>query len=119
MSLSETNLETGRAYRIKLAFQEIYNEPPALAEKKLESWYSWAIRSRIKEIKTFARTVKEHWNGILQWFSSRITDGRLEGINSLIQAAKAKAKGYSNPEYLKTIIYLTAGGLELQSTHTK
>jgi len=36
----------------------------------------------------------------------------MEGINSLIQAAKAKARGYRNPRYLKTIIYLIAGKLD-------
>ena len=38
-----------------------------------------------------ARTVKSHWNGILRWFNSRIANGLIEGIDSLVQAAKAKA----------------------------
>jgi pyruvate dehydrogenase (quinone) len=39
-----------------------------------------------------ARTVKHHWHGILRWFDSRIANGLIEGINSLVQAAKAKAR---------------------------
>jgi len=39
------------------------------------------------------RAVKRHWNGILRWFHSRIAKGLIEGLNSLIQAAKAKARG--------------------------
>jgi transposase len=35
--------------------------------------------------------VKRHWNGILRWFRSRIANGIIEAINSLVQAAKAKA----------------------------
>ena len=35
-----------------------------------------------------------HRDGILAWFDSQIANGLIEGINSLIQAAKAKARGY-------------------------
>jgi len=38
----------------------------------------------------------------------------MEGINSLVQAAKSKARGYRNTRYLKTIIYLIAGKLEFR-----
>jgi transposase len=42
----------------------------------------------------------------------------LEGINSLIQGAKAKATGYRSTENLITIVYLIAGKLDLSVTHT-
>ncbi|WP_356709053.1 transposase [Paenibacillus sp. CECT 9249] len=32
--------------------------------------------------------------GILRWFQSRMTNRLLEGMNSLVQAAKRKARGY-------------------------
>jgi hypothetical protein len=41
-----------------------------------------------------AKTIRRHWSGILNWFETYISNGILEGINSLIQAAKAKARGY-------------------------
>lgn len=119
LNLPETNLQTGRAYRIKIAFQEIYNHPKDVAEILLKKWYSWAIRSQIYHIKKFAKTVKQHWDGILRWFTSGISNGILEGINSLVQAAKARARGYRSPEYLKSMIYLIAGKLPFQITHTK
>jgi transposase len=43
----------------------------------------------------------------------------LEGINSLIQAAKAKARGYRSTKNLITMVYLIAGKLDLRLTHTK
>ncbi|WP_435549402.1 transposase, partial [Desulfobacterium sp. N47] len=58
--------------------------------------------------------MKRHWNGILRWFTSRINNGILEGINSLIQAAKAKARGYRTIKNLITIIYLIGGKLEFR-----
>ena len=52
--------------------------------------------------------------GILAWFDSRISNGLIEGINSLVQAAKAKARGYRNSHTLKRITYLIAGKLDLR-----
>jgi len=61
-----------------------------------------------------ARTIKRHWDGILRWFQSGIANGLIEGINSLVQAAKAKARGYRSTRNLAAIIYLVAGKLELK-----
>ena len=57
--------------------------------------------------------VKRHWNSILRWFHTKIANGLMEAINSLVQAAKAKARGYRSVRNLKAIIYLIAGKLEL------
>src|SRR5271165_4330024 len=60
-----------------------------------------------------ARMVKRHWDGILRWFQSKIANGIMEAINSLVQAAKAKARGYRSMRNLKAVIYLIAGKMEL------
>ena len=57
--------------------------------------------------------VKRHWDGILRWFHSKIANAIIEAVNSLVQAAKAKARGYRSTRNLKAIIYLIAGKLEL------
>ena len=61
-----------------------------------------------------AHTVKRHWDGILRWFDSKIANGLIEGINSLVQAAKAKARGYRSTRNLKAMVYLLAGKLDLR-----
>jgi transposase len=38
----------------------------------------------------------------------------IEGINSLVQAAKAKARGYRSARNLKAMVYLLAGKLDMQ-----
>lgn len=110
--------QTGRAYRIKLAFQELYAQSPGEAEAYLERWYGWAIRSRLEPIKEFARSVKEHWRGVLRWFESKVNNGILEAIGSLIQAAKRRARGYRTTENLIAVAYLAAGKLDF-ATHTR
>ena len=48
----------------------------------------------------------------------RYDNGILEGINSLVQAAKAKASGYRSDRNLATIIYLIVGKLDLSPLPT-
>lgn len=113
--LADLNLKTARAYQIRLTFQDVYAQPSrAAAEAFLKKWYFWATHSRLKPVIEAARTMKRHWDGILRWFDSKIANGILEGLNSLVQAAKAKARGYRSTHNLKAIIYLIAGRLELK-----
>ena len=114
-ALTRLHLKTARAYQIRLAFQEIYQQPTwEWGALFLDRWYSWAIRSRLEAIKDAARTVMKHRDGILSWFDSHIANGLIEAINSLVQAAKAKARGYRSTRTLKAITYLIAGKLDLR-----
>ncbi len=114
-ALSKLHLKTARAYQLRCAFQEVYAQPTrGWAELMMDKWDSWAMRSRIEPMKAVARTIRRHRDGILAWFDSRIANGLIKGINSLIQAAKAKARGYRNSETLKAMTYLIAGKLDLR-----
>lgn len=114
-SLAKANLKTGRAWAMRLAFQDIYKEPTRQrAGRAFERWCSWARRSRLEPMKAVAATLRRHADGILAWFDSRIANGLVEGINSLVQAAKAKARGYRTLRNLTAITYLVAGKLDLK-----
>lgn len=111
--LKRLNLKTHRAFRIKEALREIFRSADSAAEAEplLERWYRWARRCRLEPIKHVATTLKSHWAGILNAFDSKLTNGRVEAANSLIQAAKAKARGYGTTRHLITIAYLVAAKL--------
>jgi transposase len=115
-ALPTKHLKTARAYQIRLAFQDLYDQPtPDQAKVHLKKWYFWATHSRLDPVIEAARTVKRHRDGILRWFDSKIANGLIEGINSLVQATKAKARGYRSTRNLKAMIYLIAGKLDMQS----
>ena len=108
-------LKTARAYRMRLAFQEIYTQPTrGWAELVLDRWLGWAKRCRLEPMKAVARTIERHREGILAWFDSRIANGLVEGINSLIQATKARARGYRTIRNLCAMTYLVAGKLDIK-----
>ncbi len=51
--------------------------------------------------------IRKHFDGIVAWTQTRQTNGFLEALNGLFQAAKRKARGYVS---FKTI--LIAGKLD-------
>ena len=113
LNIPKSNLKTAKAYQIRLAFQDFYLQPKENAEVYLRRWYFWATHSRIQPIIDAAKTIKAHLDGVLRWFDSGINNGILEGINSLAQAAKAKARGYRSNRNFIAIIYLIAGKLPI------
>jgi hypothetical protein len=54
------------------------------------------------------------WNGILAWFDSQLSNGFLEAVNGLIQAAKRRARGYRTTKNLINMAYLIAGKLDFR-----
>jgi transposase len=113
LSLSQLNLKSIRALHIRENFQEVYKAPAEKEfEELLKKWYFWATHSRLEPIKEAAYTIKNHWDGVLQWKKSCIDNGLLEGLNSLIQAAKAKARGFRNIRYFKIVAFLVTGKLD-------
>jgi len=113
LSLSKIRLKTLKAYQIRERFQEIY-QAKTFDEfvTYLKKWYYWATHSKIPQIIEAAKTIKRHWEGVVNYFESRISNGILEGLNSLIQAAKAKARGYRTFRNFKIMIYLLTAKLD-------
>ena len=106
-------LATARAARWREDFQAFYDQDPSYAAEYLRGWCRGAKRSRLQPLKDFVAMVERNWEGIIAWHTSRVSNGLLEGTNSLIQAAKARARGYRTKQTMITIAYLIAGGLTL------
>lgn len=112
--LSLLDSKTARAYQIKLTLQRFWQiEDPAEAEGFLKRWYFWATHSRMEPVIEAAKTIKRHWKGVLQFVTSRITTGVVEGLNSKIKTAMKRAYGFKSFEYLRTVIYLVAGKIDI------
>ena len=111
-SLKDMHLKTSRAHDLKLSLRDFWNiGDPGVAESFLKKWYFWATHSRLAPVIDKAKTFKHHWNGILNYINTRIDNGVLEGINSLIQAAKNSARGFRSTKNFIITIYLRLGKL--------
>ena len=112
--LSRRRLKTARAFRMKEELRDIFARATGKAEavEPLTAWLSWAKRSRLAPFRKFARTIQAHWEGILNGFDSRLSNGGVEAINGLIQAARARARGYRTTRNFINMAYLVAGRLK-------
>ena len=122
IAFSKLNLKTGRAWRMKQAFSEAYSLKGKIGIAELSKWCSWAFRSQLQPMIDAAKTIKAHWNGVINYFLTGVTNAVMESTNASFQAARAAARGYRNPTYAIVILYLKAGGLDipdLNKTHTK
>ena len=102
--LKKLHLKAMKAYNIRLNIQEIWNQEAQDAEIYLKKLHFWSTHSRLEQIKKTTYAIKRHWTGILRWFKSKINNGILEAINSLIQTTKAQARGYRTTKSLISII---------------
>jgi len=111
--LSRRKLKTARAFRLKEELRDIFARADSKAEaaQLLTAWLSWAKRSRLAPFRKLARTMASHRQGILNAFDSGLTNGGVEAINGLIQAAKARARGYRTTRNFINMAYLVAGRL--------
>lgn len=112
-SLKNMNLLTSKAYNFKLSLKDFWTfNDKALAEDFLKKWYYWASHSQVEPIIDAAKTIKAHWNGIINYAETKISNGVLEGINSVVQSAKSSARGFRTTKNLILIIYLRLGKLQ-------
>jgi len=70
----------------------------------------------MKPIIKAAKTIRKNWEGIIRWKVSAINNGILEGLNSVLQAAKIKARGYGK-KHLQTIAYFVTRKLDFSKVN--
>jgi len=114
-SLENENLDSAKAYQLKLTFQDIYRQcaDPINADLLIEAWLKLADESSLEPIRDFVKTVRNHYDGIMRYFTSRLTSGICEGLNSIIGEIKRVARGYKNIRNFINMIYLRKCNLTL------
>ncbi|WP_221899948.1 ISL3 family transposase [Bathymodiolus platifrons methanotrophic gill symbiont] len=103
----------GQAYRLKELFNDLWSMPDKVsAEAFLKQWCEEVEKSKISAFMKFVKTVRSHWSGIIHFVETKITNGILEGINSKVQLAKRRARGYRNINNFINMIYFLCGKLK-------
>lgn len=103
----------GEAYRLRELFNDLWGMPnKQAADAFLKQWCVEVETAKIPAFIKFANTVRSHWSGIIHFVESRITNGILEGINSKVQLAKRRARGYRNINNFINMIHFLCGKLK-------
>ncbi len=108
------NLMTFKMLRMRESLQDIYRLATSESdfEARLKALRQWLLKSRLEPAMELGRMMKDHWLGITSWFRLKISNAILEGLNSLVKAAAARARGYRTIRNYTTIIYLITGKLD-------
>ncbi len=88
------------AYLLKEEFRDIYEtfQTPEEARLSLNKWMEKASAFYSSAITT----IKNHLQGICNYFHERVTSGKMEGINNKIKLIKRQAYGFTNFDHLRT-----------------
>ena len=71
----------------------------------LDSWIAEARATGLKHFVKLAKTIDDHREGLLAYFSHRISTAPLEGLNNKIKVLKRMAYGYRDVEYFKLRLF--------------
>ena len=93
----------GEAYRLKVLFNDLWEMPTQqMATIFIQQWCREVDLSKIQAFMDFAKTVKAHLSGIINYVETHITNAILESINNKIQMAKRRARGYRNTDNFRS-----------------
>lgn len=108
-----TTKRTARAWLYREQLRDILERKHInVVRRMLAQWCSNVMRSKVEPMKAVAKLIRNHMEGIVAWTQTRQTNGFLEAINGLFQAAKRKARGYKRFSTIRTVIFLIAGKLD-------
>ena len=81
---------TARAWVYKEQLREILDRKQInVVRAMLQHWCTCVMRSKVDPMKDVAKMIRSHLEGIVAWAQTRQTNGFLEAINGLFQAARA------------------------------
>lgn len=84
-----------KAYELTNSLRSIYNRRilKTIAMTKLALWFNQVEASGFKTFNTLLRTIKQHYNDILNYFNQRSTNASAESFNAKIKAFRNQFRG--------------------------
>ncbi len=105
-NLLELNEPLNIAYILKEELRLFWKlENRSAARRHIKGWIKEARVSGLSRFVKLADTIEQHMEGILSFYSHRITTGPLEGVNNKIKVLKRRAYGYRDVEFFKLRLY--------------
>jgi transposase len=119
--LLKYNLQAVRAHLHREDFQRFWEYTSGTwAGKFLDEWCTRVMRSKIEPMKEVARSLRNHRQLILNWFTARgtISAGVVEGMNNKVKLTTRKAYGFRTFAAVQLALYHNLGALpEPEFTH--
>ncbi len=122
--LLDQGLDTATAWRVKERLRWVRQaSTPRAAKWRITRFINYAsalvgYAPLLEPVRKALQTLRNHAQRVARRWTSAFTNARLEGLNSIFQAARARARGYRNDSTFITMIHLIASpaGSMLKST---
>jgi len=103
-----------RAWVLKEELRDLYRLPPGRRpDAHLDGWLARASRSRIPAVVDLSLTIRKHREHILAAVDLRLSNSKLEGLNSKIRLINHRGYGHHTPAAVIAMIYLCCSGLTI------
>lgn len=100
------NASLAAAYYLKDDLRQFWEQPTRVAaDVFLDRWCARADATGIRRLQQFAKTLRAHRQGLLDWYLYPISTGPLEGTNTKIRALQRQAYGYRDPTFFQLKLY--------------
>ena len=112
--IAKSNPKLYRGYLLKEKLRLVFHcRDVETAKKELDSWISWAQRSRIDVYVELQRKIRRHYDAILASIEHHLTNARIEAINNKIKLSIRMAYGFRNIDNLIDMVMLRCSDLKV------
>ena len=108
--IAKTNPDLHRAYLLKEGLRTVFGLPYPEAVDALDYWISWARRSRLEPFVQLQRRIVHHREPILAAIEHRLSNARIESVNTKIRLITRIAFGFASADALIALAMLNLGG---------
>jgi len=120
MKLTQLNLKTARAWRIKEAASLLWDYTyMGVAIREWKKLLGWISRCQLEPVKKVGKMIRRYFWGILNAIRLKANNSMLEAKNSRIQKIKRMACGFRNRKRFKNAIMFHLGGLDMRHFTTR
>lgn len=120
LELTQMNLKTARAWRIKEAASLLWDyKYMGVAEKEWKKLLGWISRCQLTPMIKVGKMIRRYFWGILNAIKLKVNNSMLEAKNSKIQKIKKMACGFRNRKRFKNAVLFHLGGLDIMPVSTR
>jgi transposase len=110
-TIERVNRRLYRGYLLKEELRLVFHNDPDEAIALLDAWLVWARRCRIASFVKLAKTITQNKPGIVATLTHRLSNARIEAINTTLRLICRRAYGFHSAQALIALAMLTLGGL--------
>jgi transposase len=108
--IQETNKPLYRAYLLKEQLRAVFAPGGPERVHLLDAWLRWASRSRLAPFVKLARTIRARRADIANALAFKLTNARVEALNTRIRLIIRRAYGFRSVQALRAMILLCLAG---------